>query len=65
MSPLLTEKIRIQYGLPCSGDENPAGKVEIDFAQEFVSCSLNVDVSKSAVSAHVQQSMFLLFIWVY
>jgi len=33
-----------------SGDEKPAGKVEIDYAQEYFSSSLTVDVSKIATA---------------
>jgi len=33
-----------------SGDEKPAGKLEVDFAQEFYSTSLGVDVSKDTTS---------------
>jgi len=43
---------RLTKGLTikASGDEKPAGKVEIDYAQEYFSSSFNVDVSKAATS---------------
>jgi len=42
------DKLTKGLAVKISGDEKPAGKVEVDYAQEFFSSSLNVDVSKGA-----------------
>jgi len=47
------DKLTKGLAVKVSGDEKPAGKIEVDYAQEFFSGSLNVDVSKDATSSEV------------
>jgi len=45
------EKLSKGLIVKVSGDEKPAGKVEVDYAQEYFSSSLTVDVSKDVTAA--------------
>jgi len=45
------EKLSKGLTVKASGDEKPAGKLEVDYAQEYFSSSLTADVSKDSTSA--------------
>lgn len=44
------DKLTKGLAVKVSGDEKPAGKVEVDYAQEFLSSSVNVEVSKESTA---------------
>jgi len=47
------DKLTKGLAVKVSGDEKPAGRVEVDYAQEFFAGSLNVDVAKDSTAGEV------------
>jgi len=47
------DKLTKGLAVKLSGDEKPAGRVEIDYAQELFAASVNVDVAKDSTAGEV------------